>query len=55
MMCPAIDNPTSCEIRVVIHFLHSKDVDTAEISCELCEALYGQNITMSHVRFRYFR
>jgi hypothetical protein len=24
MMCPAIDNPTSCEIRAVTLFLHNK-------------------------------
>jgi hypothetical protein len=24
MMCPAIDNPASCEIRAVIRFLHAK-------------------------------
>jgi hypothetical protein len=24
MMCPAIDNPASCEIRAVIRFLHAE-------------------------------
>jgi hypothetical protein len=24
MVCPAIDNPASCEIRALIHFLHTK-------------------------------
>jgi hypothetical protein len=24
MMCPAIDNPTHCEIRAVIRFLHAR-------------------------------
>jgi hypothetical protein len=42
-MCPAIDNPASCEIRVVIVFLHAKKVNAAEIHRELC-AVYGQNI-----------
>jgi hypothetical protein len=42
MICPAIDNPASCESRVVILFLHAK---TAEIHCELCAAVYGQNVT----------
>jgi hypothetical protein len=42
-MCPAIDNPTSCEIRAVIRFLHSKNMSTAESNRELC-AVYGQNI-----------
>jgi hypothetical protein len=42
-MCPVIDNPASCEIRVVICFLHAKNVNAAEIHCELC-AVYGQNL-----------
>jgi hypothetical protein len=29
-MCPAIDNPASCEMRAVIHFLHAKNM-SAEI------------------------
>jgi hypothetical protein len=44
MMCPAIDNPASCEIRVVIRFLHTKNVSAAEIHRELCAAVYGQNV-----------
>jgi hypothetical protein len=35
-MCSAIDNPTSCEIRAVIRFLHAKNVSAVEIHCELC-------------------
>jgi hypothetical protein len=31
-MCPAIDNPTSCEIRAAIHFLHAKNMSAAEIN-----------------------
>jgi hypothetical protein len=27
MMCPAIDNPASCEIRAVIRFLHAKNMN----------------------------
>jgi hypothetical protein len=42
-MCPAIDNPATCEINVVIRFLHAKNMSAAEIHCELC-AVYGQNI-----------
>jgi hypothetical protein len=42
-MCSAIDNPASCEIRAVIHFLHAKNVTAAEIHCEL-GAVYGQNV-----------
>jgi hypothetical protein len=42
MMCPVIDNPASCKIRTVIHFLHIKNFGAAEIHRELC-AFYGQN------------
>jgi hypothetical protein len=42
-MCPAIDNPTSCEISAVIHVLHAKIMSASEIRCELCVA-YGRNI-----------
>jgi hypothetical protein len=31
MMCPAIDNPASCEIHDVIRFLHAKNMSAAEI------------------------
>jgi hypothetical protein len=43
MMCPAIDNTVSCEIRAVIRFLHAKNTNAAEIHGELC-AIYVQNI-----------
>jgi hypothetical protein len=43
-MCPAIDIPTSCEIRAVIRFLPAKTISSGEIHPELC-AVYGQNIT----------
>jgi hypothetical protein len=42
-MCPAIDNPASCEIRSVIRFVHTKDKSAAEIHHEVC-AVYGQNL-----------
>jgi hypothetical protein len=42
-MCPVIDNPASCEIHTVIHFLHAKNMSAAEIHCELY-AVYDQNI-----------
>jgi hypothetical protein len=42
-MCPAIDNPTICEIRPVIRFLHTKNMSDVEIHNELC-AVYGQNV-----------
>jgi hypothetical protein len=43
MMCSAIDNTTSCEICIVICFVHAKSTSDAEIRCELCAA-YGQNV-----------
>jgi hypothetical protein len=39
----AIDNPDSCEIRVVFRFLHAKNMSAAKIHRELC-AVYGQNV-----------
>jgi hypothetical protein len=42
-MCPEIDNPTSCEIHIIIHFLHAKNISAAEIHCELC-VVYDQNV-----------
>jgi transposase len=41
MVCPAINNPASCEICVVIRFLHA-NMSAAEIHRELC-AVYDQN------------
>jgi hypothetical protein len=43
MMCPAIDNPASCEIRAVNRYLHAKSISAAEIQRELC-AVYVQNV-----------
>jgi hypothetical protein len=43
MMSPMIDNPASCEIRTVTHFLRAINMSAAEIHCELCAA-YGQNV-----------
>jgi hypothetical protein len=43
MMCSAIDNPASCEIHAVICFLHAKNMNAAEVHCELCPAVYRQN------------
>jgi hypothetical protein len=34
-MCPAIDNPTSYEIRAVIRFFHAKNMIAAKIRREL--------------------
>jgi hypothetical protein len=41
MMYPVIDNPTSCEIRAVIYFLHAKNISGVEIYRELCMAGYS--------------
>jgi hypothetical protein len=43
LLCPAIDNPASREIRAVIRFLHAKNMSVAEIRSELC-IFYGQNV-----------
>jgi hypothetical protein len=42
-MCLAIDNPISCKIHAVVHFLHTKSMIAAEIHCELC-MVYSQNV-----------
>jgi hypothetical protein len=44
MVCPAIDNPASCEIRTVFDFLHTENMSAVEIHRELCTAVYGQNL-----------
>jgi hypothetical protein len=44
MMCPAIDNPASCEIRAVILFIRNKNRSAGEIHRELCVAVYDQNV-----------
>jgi hypothetical protein len=43
-MCPVIDNLTTCKICPVICFLHAKKMSAAEIHCELCMAVYSQNV-----------
>jgi hypothetical protein len=52
-MCPVIDNPTSCEIRTVICFLHAKNMSAAEIDHKLY-AVYGQNLMTALHNFRSF-
>jgi hypothetical protein len=52
-MCPAIDNPSSCEIRAVIHFLHTKNISVVVVHCELY-MVYGQNV-MSEKTVRQWR
>jgi hypothetical protein len=44
MMCPAIDNPTSCEIRALIRFLRAKSMSSAEIHRESCATIYSHNV-----------
>jgi hypothetical protein len=44
MMRPAIDNPASYEIRVVIRSLRTKDMSAAEIRNELGAAVYHQYV-----------
>jgi transposase len=43
LLCPAIDNPASCEIGAVIRFLHAKNTSAVEIHLELC-VVYGQHV-----------
>jgi hypothetical protein len=38
------DNLASCEVRTVIHFLHTKNMSDVEIHGELCVVAYGQNV-----------
>jgi hypothetical protein len=42
MMCPAVDNPASFEIRAIC-FLYAKNLSAAENHRELC-TVYGQNL-----------
>jgi hypothetical protein len=44
MMCPVIDNPARCKIHAVICYFHAKNMSAAEMHCELCAAVYGQNV-----------
>jgi formate hydrogenlyase subunit 6/NADH:ubiquinone oxidoreductase subunit I len=43
VLCPAIDNPISCEICAVICFLNAINMNAAKIRSELC-VIYGQNV-----------
>jgi hypothetical protein len=43
-MCSVIDNPTSCEILTVIHILHTRNLNAAEIHHELCTVVCSQNV-----------
>jgi hypothetical protein len=48
-MCPAIDNPASCEICAVIHLHQAKNMSAAEIHCEIC-VVYGQNVISKELK-----
>jgi hypothetical protein len=43
-MCPAVDNPTSCEIRALNRLLLAKNVTAKEIHNELRTALCDQDV-----------
>jgi hypothetical protein len=47
-MCPVIDNPASCEICNVIHFLQAKNMSAAEIHPQLF-MVYDQNMSKGTV------
>jgi hypothetical protein len=42
MMCPAMDNSASCEIRAVVRFLHVRNMSAVKIHWKL-HAVYSQN------------
>jgi hypothetical protein len=44
MICPAIENPSSCKIHAVARFLHGKNMSAAEIHRELYVVVRGQNV-----------
>jgi transposase len=54
MMFPAIANPTSIEICVVTHFLHTKNMSAVEIHCELC-AVYDENVMSEGTLRQWYR
>jgi hypothetical protein len=54
MMCPAIDNPVSCEIRAFIHFLYARNINAAEICHQLC-AVYSQNVMCEGTVRQWYR
>jgi hypothetical protein len=54
MICPAIDNPASCEICTVIRFLQAKNMSAAEIHRELC-MVYGQYVMSEGTVRQWYR
>jgi len=47
-MFKKIENPTTCEMRSVIHFLNAKNVKPGEIHHQLCD-VYGHHAMSSSV------
>jgi hypothetical protein len=43
-MCPAIDNPSNCEICAVTRFLRARKWGAVDIHCELCAAVYSRDV-----------
>jgi hypothetical protein len=54
ILCPAMDNPASCKVPVVIRFHRSKNMSVAEIRSELC-AVYGQNVMSEGTIRQWYR
>jgi hypothetical protein len=54
MLWAVIDNPTSCETRALIRFLHARDMSVVENHHELC-AIYGQNSMSDETVRQWFR
>jgi hypothetical protein len=44
MVCPTIDNPTSCKICALIHISSAKNMSAVKLYNELC-GVYGHNVT----------
>jgi hypothetical protein len=55
MLCPAIANPASCKICVVIHLLHTKNMSDVEIHWELCAVVYVQNVMSEATLRQWYR
>jgi hypothetical protein len=54
MMCPVNDKHASCEICMLIRFLHAKNVSAVEIHRELY-AVYGQSVMSGGTVRQWFR
>jgi len=51
-MFKKIENPASCEMQSVIHFLNAKNMTLAEIHCQICE-MYGEHAMSSSMVWRW--